>query len=240
MSRWSRQWLSAAAGSRRDLWRGVEAQHRVATMRLADTLREQELLERLLEDSKPPLPPQARAADYLLFTPFRYAPEWPSRFRRTGETGQWYGADETRTVAAELAHWRWRFLMDSDGLRGEALVSEHTFFKARFTGLELDLSADPWSRLRTTWRDARDYAACQDLAQQVRALDPPVQSIRYESARQEGGLCQVVFDVRALKLPRVQVQQTWVCKATRERVLWSHDTDRMEFEVDAGGGLTTP
>ncbi|HEY1229585.1 MAG TPA: RES domain-containing protein, partial [Ramlibacter sp.] len=60
MSRWPRKWLAGAASAKRDLWRGVEAQHRVATMRLVDTLREQDLLEQLLEQSKPPLPPQAR------------------------------------------------------------------------------------------------------------------------------------------------------------------------------------
>ena len=42
------------------LWRGVEAQHVVATMRLADSLGEQRVLEELLEASKPPLPPEAR------------------------------------------------------------------------------------------------------------------------------------------------------------------------------------
>ena len=123
MSRWPRKWLSEAAGAKRDLWRGVEAQHRVATMRLVDTLREQDLLEQLLEQSKPPLPPQARATDYLLFTPFRYAPDWPSRFRRPDEAGAWYGADDPQTVAAELAYWRWKFVVDSDGLRG--MVTDH-------------------------------------------------------------------------------------------------------------------
>ena len=77
MSRWPRKWLATAAPARRELWRGVEAQHRVATMRLVDDLQEQALLERLLEDSKPRLPPEAKGAHYLLFTPFRYAPDWP-------------------------------------------------------------------------------------------------------------------------------------------------------------------
>ena len=70
MSRWQPQWLRQAAETRRDLWRGVEAQHRVATMRLVDDLQEQELLESLLEASKPPLPMGAGATHYLLFTPF--------------------------------------------------------------------------------------------------------------------------------------------------------------------------
>ena len=78
---WKEDWFRTAGGAQRDLWRGVEAQHQVATMRLVDDLREQELLEQLLEASKPPLPPDASAAHYLLSTPFRYVSPWPSRFR---------------------------------------------------------------------------------------------------------------------------------------------------------------
>lgn len=69
------EWLAGTEPQQRELWRGVEAQHRVATMKLADSLQEQELLE----DSKPPLPPEARGCHHLLFTPFRYTSPWPSR-----------------------------------------------------------------------------------------------------------------------------------------------------------------
>jgi hypothetical protein len=39
-------------------WRLVEAQHRVSTLKLADTLAEQTLLENLIEETKPPIPPE--------------------------------------------------------------------------------------------------------------------------------------------------------------------------------------
>jgi hypothetical protein len=231
MTPWQPQWLATVGEARRDLWRGVEAQHRVATMRLADDLLEQEVLEQLLEAGKPPLPPSQRPSHYLLFTPFRYVSPWPSRFRRAEEAGAWYGADEAQTVAAELAYWRWRFFMDSDGLRGEQLVTEHTFFRARFTGRELDLTQPPWTAQRARWRDPADYGACHALASHVRALKPPVQSVRYESARREGAFCQVVFEAGALAMPRQHLQQTWICKITAQRVLWSHDADRLQFEM---------
>ncbi len=51
-------------------WRAVEAQHRVATLRLVDTLDEQALLAEILEASKPRLPPAYRALHHLLSTPF--------------------------------------------------------------------------------------------------------------------------------------------------------------------------
>lgn len=231
MSLWEAAWLDATPRVERDLWRGVEAQHRVATMRLVDNREEQLLLEQLLEDSKPPLPPEAAGSHYLLFTPFRYVPEWPSRFRRPHEPGAWYGADDPVTVAAELAHWRWRFFMDSDGLREGQLVTEHTFFQARFTGRELDITVPPWLEHRARWRDPIDYSSCHELATCVRGLEPPPQAIRYESARRESGRCEVVFDVQALSLPRLHLQQTWTCKATRELVMFSHEDEYLAFEM---------
>lgn len=228
---WEEDWLATVASRKRDLWRGVEAQHRVATMRLADTLDEQELLERLLEESKPKLPPEAAGVHYLLFTPFRYVSEWPSRFRRPHEPGAWYGADEPATVAAELAFWRWKFFMDSDGLRDGQLVTEHTFFQARFIGTELDLTRPPWNARRASWRHPDDYGHCQQLAAQLRVMEPPVQAVRYESARREGGTCQVVFALQGLGMPRQHLQQTWICKTTRDRVLLSHDHESLQFEM---------
>lgn len=230
MTAWRPAWLKQVARRARPLWRGVEAQHRVATMRLVDDLQEQELLEALLEESKPPLPADAGRAHWLLFTPFRYAPPWPSRFRRPHEAGAWYGADEPATVAAELAYWRWRFFMDSDGLRDGRVITELSFFRSRFDGAELDITQPPWSICRDTWR-GDDYAACQALAAHLRGLEPPVQAIRYESARREGAACQVVFDVHALTLPNPVVQQTWTCKVTSERVLMSRDGESLQFDM---------
>jgi len=172
MPAWDESWLASARGQRRELWRGVEAQHRVATMRLADNLHEQQLLEQLLESSKPKLPAAAAGKHYLLFTPFRYVAEWPSRFRRPEEAGAWYGADDALTVAAEVAFWRWKFFMDSDGLRGEQLVTEHTFFQARFEGLELDITQPPWSEMRAQWRHGEDYSHCHAIASRAPAGHP--------------------------------------------------------------------
>jgi len=228
---WSEDWLRAARPRSRALWRGVEAQHRVATMRLVDDLAEQALLEQLLEGSKPALPPGTGHTHYLLSTPFRYTSAWPSRFRRPHEPGAWYGADDPATVAAEIAYWRWRFFMDSEGLRHEQVLCELTFFQARFAGLELDTTQGPWRAHRAALRHPDDYTHCHALATQARALEPPVQAIRYESARREGGLCAVVFDLLALTIVQPDRQQTWTCKTTRERVLLSHDAQSLQFDM---------
>jgi hypothetical protein len=41
-----------------------------------------------------------------------------------------------------------------------------------------------------------------------------------------------VFDVQALAIPNPGVQQTWTCKTTKQRVLLSHDVDRLQFEME--------
>ena len=112
-----REVASNAAALRRPLWRAVEAQHVAATMALVDSIDEQHALERLLDDAKPPVPPEAAHLHGLLFTPFRYPPPpGGSRFRGPNDPGVLYGADAIRTACAELGYWRWRHLADSPAL----------------------------------------------------------------------------------------------------------------------------
>ena len=52
-------------------WRMVEAQHRVSTLKVVDTLDEQALLEDLFEATKPQLPLECRHLPHLPATPSR-------------------------------------------------------------------------------------------------------------------------------------------------------------------------
>jgi hypothetical protein len=212
---WKSSWFTAGVRARSTaLWRGVEAQHVVATMRLVDSLDEQRVLEELLEGSKPPLPPDVDGRHYLIFTPFRYRSPVPSRFRRATDPGVWYGAEELKTACAEVAYWRWRFIMDSDALAGGATYTEHTFFTARVRGPCLDLSASPWNAAARAWRHKTDYSGCQDLADEARKRD--LAWIRYATARAPEGVCAAVLRVNALALLEPSSQQTWACKTSRQ------------------------
>ena len=63
-SAWKPAWFSAGVRTKAaNLWRGVEAQHVVATMRLADNPAEQRVLEELLEASISRLYSGGRAVD---------------------------------------------------------------------------------------------------------------------------------------------------------------------------------
>ncbi len=230
MSSWQARWLQDAQPLKAALWRAVEAQHAISTLRLVDSAAEQHLLERLLERSKPPLPPAAQGIAYLLATPFRYLSPWASRFRRANEPGVWYGAEQVRTACAEVGYWRWRFLTDSDGLREQPLLLEFTLFEARATGSALDLAAAPWTRATALWRDPNDYAECQRLA--AAAREAAVQWLRYPSQRDpEPGICSAVLDPRALSLPRSTTQQTWAAKVTQAAAIFTHAGDTLQFDA---------
>jgi hypothetical protein len=133
---------SEARRATRRLWRAVEAQHIASTLRLVANVEEQLVLERLLEKSKPALPTEATGLHYLLATPFRYSSPIGSRFRAPSDSGVWYGAERERTACAELGYWRWRFLMDSDGLDSLG-PSPQTVFRAGIDGRMIDLTDPP-------------------------------------------------------------------------------------------------
>lgn len=223
---WPEAWWAGLGSDGRTLWRGVEAQHVVATMKLVDDLDEQLALEAILEASKPPLPPQAAGLHYLLASPFRYPSRHPSRFRVGGAPGIWYGAETVETACTELGYWRWRFLTDSDGLREQHLIVELTLFVARVHGRLLDLGALPWDTQRARWR-ADDYADCQALAAEAHARG--LQWIRYWSARDREGHCAAVLDPAALVGIDLGRQQTWVCKVTAQAVFMRHDAQSLSL-----------
>jgi hypothetical protein len=223
---WHEAWFGAARQRRMRAWRGVEAQHIVSTMRLVDTLDEQAVLEGILEGSKPPLPAAGHAKHYLLATPFRYRPRHASRFRRVGARGVWYGAQTIKTVCAELAYWRWRFLMDSTGLVQEELLTEHTLFRATVSGRAIDLTAPPWVAGKLSWTHPVNYIPTQALA--LAAHERQVQWIRYESVHNPGSVCAAVLDVAALDKLEPASQQTWHCRTTRQAVRLIHGSQRYE------------
>ncbi|MCS6766377.1 MAG: RES family NAD+ phosphorylase [Candidatus Protistobacter heckmanni] len=233
MQRWLKEdWIGASARKgQRILWRAVEAQHVVATMSLVDTLDEQYLLEKLLEDSKPPMPLGAGHLDYLIFTPFRYTSPYPSRFRKPHEPGIWYGAFERETACAEVGYWRWRFLMNSDGLREGEVKSEHPLFQAKANGRHIDLGRPPWDSASRLWRDPDDYSHCHALAEQSRARG--IDWIRYRSARHPQGECGGIFNPHALSLHEPTKRENWICRVTKRGAIFRHD--RLGISIDLPG-----
>lgn len=193
-------------------WRLVEAQHQVSTMKLVETVEEQALLESLLEETKPVLPPECRGLDYLLATPFRYGAIYPqgSRFRRAGRTlGVYYAARSVTTALAEMVFYRLLFYAESPGLPFPANPAEYTAFSAEVaTGRAIDLTQPPLVADGEHWTDRLSYAACQALAESAR--EAGIESVLYRSVRDPaGGDNLALFSARAFQRPAPVDRQTW-------------------------------
>lgn len=216
-------WTSTAVASEAHAidqlgWRAVEAQHRVATMSLVDSLAEQAQLEALLEGSKPPIPAAALGLHWLLFTPFRYpTSQYGSRFRRPYDPGVFYAADELDTACAELGYWRWRFLSESPTLRSIDSVPQ-TLFQAAIRGNAVDVRKAPFVE-EPRFVDRYDHRYCQAFA--VVAREARVDAIAYQSVRdpKQGG-CVAVLVPTAFAHNAPINPQTWHLSVTLQRVIW--------------------
>lgn len=190
---WTADALSSEARAyRKTVWRVVETQWRSETMRLTDTLEEQETLEDLIEESKPLLPATCAGLHYLLATPFRYAP-YPhgSRFRRANQRdGAFYASEEVDTALAECVFHLLLFFSEAPELPLPTAPHDRTAFSLPVqTGTAIDLTAPPLSRDATIWQAPDDYSGCQDLADTARAA--AIAAIRYRSVRDPAEGCNV-------------------------------------------------
>jgi hypothetical protein len=219
-------------------WRLVEGQHVVSTLKLVDTLAEQEVLEQILDASKPPVPPECRHLHYLLATPFRYGAPYPagSRFRRAGFTpGVFYASETIATAVAEMAFWRLLFFAESPGTPWPVNASEFTAFSVRYrTSVGLDLTATQLSKDSARWTHPTDYAPCQALGDAAREAGAEV--LRYQSARDRCGTNVALLTCRAFGSREPVTRQTWRLHLGRSGVRALGADARLEFDRDAFAG----
>jgi hypothetical protein len=215
----------------------VEAQHRISTLKLVDTLSEQERLEQLLDASKPPVPPECRHLDYLLATPFRYGSPYPhgSRFRRAGlSPGVFYASKTAATAVAEMAFHRLLFFADSPATPWPDNAGEYTAFSVRYkTAAGLDLAAPPLEQDRAAWMHPTDYAPCQALADGARIAG--VEILRYGSARDPrpgGGINLALLTCRAFGSRAPLDRHTWrvLPGPAGVRAMCTFPESRLEFD----------
>jgi len=218
------------------VWRLVEAQHRVSTMKLVDHVDEQALLEDLLEETKPAYPPECEGLDYLLKTPFRYGAAYPhgSRFRRAGKTpGVFYAALEISTAIAEMAFYRLLFFAESPTTPLPSNPAEYTAFAVPIdSGKVLDLTAAPFDRDYAAWEDRLDYAACQSFAETARNAE--AEAIIYRSVRDPQRGCNIaLLTASAFSAPEPSERQTWRIRLSRAGVqaIRNHPLLRLGFSV---------
>ena len=165
-------------------WRIVEAQHQVSTMKLTDSLPEQETLEAIIEETKPAIPKECEGLDFLLMTPFRYSASNPrgSRFRRpNAPKGVFYASEHPNSAMAEIAFYRLLFFAESPQTPWPQNPGEYTAFASELrSSFVLDLTTDPFVGHASLY-DLVDYSGSQALADVARQAG--VEIIKYLSVR---------------------------------------------------------
>ena len=218
-------------------WRLVEAQHRVSTLKLVDTVEEQSVLEDLIQNTKPVLPVECAHLHYLLSTPFRYGAVYPvgSRFRRAGLTeGVFYAAEEPHTAVAEVVFYRLLFYAESPGTPWPQNAAEYTAFAAAYaTKKGIDLTAGKLQRDKAQWMHLTDYDPCQHLADSSRSANVDV--IRYPSVRDpRHGFNLALLTGRVFTKSKPVREQTWrirlsdagaqaLCESPRSGITFGRD-----------------
>lgn len=224
-------WTPAALSSKAlnlffKVWRMVEAQHLASTSKLVDTRAEQELLEDILEERKPPIPQEAADLHYLLFSPFRYLTRHPSgsRFRAVQDPGVFYAAETVRTAAAEVGYWRWRFLQDTTGL-DRLQPCSFTAFRVPIKTSCVDLREPPFDIDASKWSHPFDYSATQAFGRIAR--DAGIGAILFQSVRDpERRFCAAVLTPLAFAAKKPDsATQTWVLTISTEEAIWMRQDD---------------
>lgn len=201
------------------VWRIVEDQNKSATRKLVDTHQEHELLEAMIESSKPATI-LLKDYHYLLATPFRYPPlKHGSRFASRYEPSLWYGSRDINTALAEVAYYRLLFLNGSSAKFDQTQI-RLTAFSAKIATLSgMYLTDRPFGKYRPEISSTTSYAISQPLGSAMRKAN--IQAFWYYSARDaENGVNIGIFTPQAFlsKKPIASSFQSWECICTKDAV----------------------
>jgi RES domain len=222
-------------------WRVVEAQHRISTMKITDTLAEQAVLEDLLEQTKPPIPKECAHLDFLLLTPFRYSAKNPygSRFRRpNSEQGVFYAAEQPSTAIAETAFHRTLFYAESPATPWPSNASEYTAFSCAYkSGRVIDIARKPYLDHAGLYH-LSDYWASQAFADAARSSGFEI--IKYKSVRDPRGHANLaILRCTVFAKPKPLERMSWKlhldalgARALCESPRLSIEYDRLAFASD--------
>ena len=140
-------------------------------MKLTDSLDEQDILEQIIEATKPAIPAGCEGLDFLLMTPFRYSVRNPhgSRFRRPhAPLGVFYASEHPATAVAEMAFYRLLFYAESPATPYPDNPGEYTGFAVEIAGdRALNLTAPPFAGDGRLYH-LSDYSHSQGFADQAR------------------------------------------------------------------------
>ncbi len=217
------------------LLRMVESHEQVATTRLVDALDKQQVLEELLEGTKPAWRTGTERLHYLLATPFRYPPlRHGSRFGRRSEPALFYGTLSLPTLLAEAAYYRFVFWLGMVAPPPAPLRTQHSVFETPYASARgIRLQRSPFDAWQDALTDPADYRATQALGSAMR--EAGVAAFEYCSARDPArGLNVALFDPDALTQMRPGYTEQWLAETTVDRVRYVSQGAAQAFDFPLG------
>ena len=217
------------------LIRVVESQEQVATMELVHSVKDQSILEDLIEKSKPRQqhPEIDINRHYLIHTPFRYPPlPHGSRFGTRFYRGIFYSSLQYLTAFAECAYYR---LLFYSGMAVEPpkrqIITQHTSFCVDLkTDKGILLYKEPFRVYQNAISSPTDYAASQKLGVDMRAAG--VEAFAYISARDsERGVNFGVYSEQSIKGVPNNIQH-WSSLTNNQKVQIQNHVEKTGFEFE--------
>lgn len=184
----------------REIYRLVEGQHYISTRPLVDSDEEHDVLEAILDASKPTAPTHNAQGPlhYLLYTPFRYPPlKTGGRFHTRIEQSIFYGSEELQTSMAEVAYGRFLFMQHSAAELAPMQVPYTHFVASVKSEKTLQLTKAPFDTHRAVLSHPTSYGASQAFGARMRQKD--VELFTYYSARNPDGVNVGLFSVEAFQ-----------------------------------------
>lgn len=219
--------LSIATSMNVKAFRCVESQERSATLQLVgNNIEAHDILEGIIEASKPTLPNNCAGLHYLFTTPFRYPPlRWGSRFGSRLEPSLMYAGLDLDVTLGECAFYRFVFLSHMETPPPNPVITYHTSFWFRVKGdLFLKLDSAPMNQFADLWTHKSDFSECQSLGSSARALS--YEGIVYESARLSTKRNLALYTPSVITSEDPNEMKFWTCHTSEKQCSFLGDNNR--------------
>jgi len=220
-------------------WR-LESQEGTSTRKLVDSYEEQNILEKMIDDSRYLFINEEKLNFHpLLYTPFKDPPlKYGSRFGKNTEQSLWYGSLDLATAMAEKAFYQFNFLRASEAKYDDIVQTSLIAFSVQVkTEKGIDLCANPFAVYTDFISSPDSYDASQALGSAMRKAN--IQAFIYKSARdKKDGANVALFTPESFlhKKPEAASFQSWLCVATNELIEFistsSNSLNRNSFNLN--------
>ena len=221
-----------------ELFRIIESQEQAATSQLVNRLDELELLNELIDGTKPAVPNSKKKPHYLVLTPFRYPPlKHGSRFGKKIEPSLFYGSLEIQTVLAEAAYYRFLFWSGMMVTPKQPFITQHSIFSVLYSiKAGVKLQNKPFSKHSKLLTAASTYKETQLLGSIMR--NACIEGFQFTSARDtNNGVNVALFKPTAFeknKPNELTSRQELICETGEGGVVFSlqNATETVSFTKD--------